>query len=63
MLKCEVCGELVDRNFTCQYERDETKGKPTNHNVIYVCDNCDHPEWDEENNEYYLIVDGIRWFN
>jgi len=63
MIKCEICGNLIDGQFSCQYERDEQEGNWLNHNVIRVCDACDQPEWDEDNNQYYLMVDGIRWYN
>lgn len=63
MRKCEICGELFDEQFVCQYERDEQQGNQLYHNVIQVCIDCDHPEWDEETNDYYLIVDGVRWYN
>lgn len=64
MRKCEICGELFDEQFITQYERIEDKGNNyLKHNVIHVCIDCDHPEWDEETGDYYVIIDGVKWFN
>lgn len=60
-VQCEICGQYVDGNDSCQYERNhETDDE---YNVIRVCDDCDHPEWDEENEQYYMIIDGDKWVN
>lgn len=63
MRKCELCGEHVDEQFINQYERTEQVDNYINHDVIYVCDECDHPVWDEEYKQYYLVVDCVRWYS
>jgi hypothetical protein len=63
MRKCEICGEYYDEQFISQYQRTEQVDNYINHDVIHVCECCDHPEWDEEYGVYYIVVDGVRWYN
>lgn len=63
MRKCDICKEDYDEQFITRYERIETKGNWINHLSLYVCENCNDPEWDEKTGERFLIVDGVKWTN